>query len=1092
MKRWIAFFLTLAMALSVLAVPASARAAEPTEEPIYVFTEEDNARIEQDVFAGIENVKTNAAKTCGGIGRMTEQDYVALIPQVIEVIENSETYVPGTLQQNGNFLVWQTTVGLPCCYDPRMEAKLHNTEDDPTPEDIALAEARADALLEELSEIQGGWPSSTKIGLIQPYWDSPTNYEDSSFNDYSPSYKAAWQALSTATGGEGIRFTMSNATVDNVAYTLSQCGLVMFDSHGSTDWSSGDDAASRANTSYLCLTTNAGVTSQDTQPAQGLYDTYYHCLSGSGYAFVDGTCIANHMNSNAPHSFLYMGICLGMATDGMESGLRAKGVEAVWGYSRSVTFYGDEKYVASLMRCIKEGDELGEAAAAVKEEYGYWDPAYPSYTCEQAVENYVAFPVVASSEDPYPERGTADSIQIVNSTWTLFTQYDINAVCNHEGWGTVTVSGHRITATPNTGYALAGYEILEGECTVTQNGNVFRVDAQTDCTVQINFSARTPATVIYDVPEGVSCENFNGYIDDTTVLPVPTGAPAANAHDYHFLGWTTAPVEDDVTTIPGFVKAGTEPTVTEPSVTYYALYSYFIAEDGYNEGEFTLVDAPRANWSGEYVVTYQGEKVLDASGSTTGSAISSAAADMSEVGGVLNGNILSNVNDDYIYVVEEVSSGVYSIKMKEPDVWLALITNSNSLNTADSDDENTARWTFAMGEDGVKISSVEYPERSLRFNPQANAFRCYKQGQQPVALYASAPGVKYYTTVPKNAEICDVHSFGDWTVATAPTCTEAGEEKRVCAVCGYTETRPVDALGHEYGDWIVTTEPTCTEAGEETRTCIRCDAFETRPVEPLGHDYAAVVTEPTCTEAGFTTYTCSRCNDSYTGDETEALGHDWDEGTVTVEPSYQASGVKTFTCARCGETKTEEIEKLANPFEDVHDEDFFFNPVMWALDESVTGGIDETHFAPEKTVMRADSMVFFWAANGRPEFTATDKTFKDVKKNHWAYKAVMWAVENGITAGTDEARTYFSPQRTCTRSEILQFLYAALGKPEYTIENPYSDVKDKHWYKDGAIWAYEKGLERGENGKFKAKTPCTRGYVVTYLYRYFTGNELAE
>ena len=181
-----------------------------------------------------------------------------------------------------------------------------------------------------------------------------------------------------------------------------------------------------------------------------------------------------------------------------------------------------------------------------------------------------------------------------------------------------------------------------------------------------------------------------------------------------------------------------------------------------------------------------------------------------------------------------------------------------------------------------------------------------------------------------------------------------------------------------------------------------------------------------------------------------------------------------------------------NPFVDVHESDFFFNPVMWAVGHTVTGGVDETHFAPERTVMRADSMVFFWAANDRPEFTATDKTFKDVKETHWAYKAVMWAVENGITGGTNTEGTKFSPKRTCSRSEILQFLYAAMGKPEISIENPYSDVKEKHWYYEGAIWAYEKGLEKGEGGRFNAATPCTRAYVVTYLYRYFTGSELAE
>ena len=181
-----------------------------------------------------------------------------------------------------------------------------------------------------------------------------------------------------------------------------------------------------------------------------------------------------------------------------------------------------------------------------------------------------------------------------------------------------------------------------------------------------------------------------------------------------------------------------------------------------------------------------------------------------------------------------------------------------------------------------------------------------------------------------------------------------------------------------------------------------------------------------------------------------------------------------------------------NPFVDVSESDFFFDPVMWALENDVTGGTDETHFSPNNTVMRADAMVFFWAAKGRPQYTGSPKSFKDVKKSHWAYDAVMWAVQNKITGGTDAEGTYFSPQRTCTRSEILQFLYAAMDKPSYTIANPYSDVKDKHWYRDGAIWAYEQGLEKGENGKFGAKTPCTRGYVVTYLYRFITGQELAE
>ena len=236
--------------------------------------------------------------------------------------------------------------------------------------------------------------------------------------------------------------------------------------------------------------------------------------------------------------------------------------------------------------------------------------------------------------------------------------------------------------------------------------------------------------------------------------------------------------------------------------------------------------------------------------------------------------------------------------------------------------------------------------------------------------------------------------------------------------------------------------------------------------------------------------------------DTYAFGYRYSEVPVEEtdedvywEPAYEKLDGFTVYGAPASAAKTYAVENefdfvAVNCFVDVKEDDFFFNPVMWALDNEVTGGIDVTHFAPEQTVMRCDAMTFFWAANNRPAHSLEQSPFKDVKAKHWYYNAVMWAVENGITGGTDE--THFSPKQTCTRSEILQFLYAAMGKPEYHIENPYSDVKAKSWYSDGAIWAYEAGLERGEDGKFQAKTPCTRGYVVTYLYRFVTGQELDQ
>ncbi|MBO4212373.1 MAG: hypothetical protein J5878_06930, partial [Oscillospiraceae bacterium] len=309
-KRLFALLLVLAMVVGL--IPTIASAGGRTDESDLpemerLYTEEDNEILDNDVFAKIANVESSAATRMGGTDRrMTEEDYIRIIPQVIEAIEASETYVPGTLQQNGCFLVWETTIGMPCCYDPRTEAMLNHDGTQLSGDQIAAAIEAENAA--NAAAVRGGTPTSTKIGLIQPYWDSSTNYADSAFLNYSPDYKTMWQKLYTATGGTGMRYSMGNATIDNVAKTMEECGLVIFDSHGTTDYSNGSgDYTSRANCSYLCLTTNTGVTTADTVAKQGQFGTYYDVMKGSGYAYVSGTAIANHMTKNAPHSLLYMG-----------------------------------------------------------------------------------------------------------------------------------------------------------------------------------------------------------------------------------------------------------------------------------------------------------------------------------------------------------------------------------------------------------------------------------------------------------------------------------------------------------------------------------------------------------------------------------------------------------------------------------------------------------------------------------------------------------------------------------------------------------------------------------------------------------------
>jgi hypothetical protein len=155
---------------------------------------------------------------------------------------------------------------------------------------------------------------------------------------------------------------------------------------------------------------------------------------------------------------------------------------------------------------------------------------------------------------------------------------------------------------------------------------------------------------------------------------------------------------------------------------------------------------------------------------------------------------------------------------------------------------------------------------------------------------------------------------------------------------------------------------------------------------------------------------------------------------------------------------------------------------LWAVRNKVTGGTSATTFSPENVCTRAQVVTFLWAANGRPEPVETQNPFKDVKETDWFYKAVLWAVENQITAGTSVDT--FSPDETCTRAQVVTFLYAAAGKPEVDDINFFVDVPDEAWYTTPIIWAVEQGITSGiGNNKFGPEQTCTRAQIVLFLYK---------
>ena len=187
--------------------------------------------------------------------------------------------------------------------------------------------------------------------------------------------------------------------------------------------------------------------------------------------------------------------------------------------------------------------------------------------------------------------------------------------------------------------------------------------------------------------------------------------------------------------------------------------------------------------------------------------------------------------------------------------------------------------------------------------------------------------------------------------------------------------------------------------------------------------------------------------------------------------------------AVCKVTVQEEPEPL--PFVDVPTGKYYYEAVRWAYFHTprVTSGTDATHFSPNATCTRAEVVTFLWAAKGKPDADWDANPFVDVKKSKFYFKPVLWAYQNGITSGTDA--THFNPNGKCTRAQVVTFLWAMNGKPEPKPgNNPFKDVKKSNWYYKAVLWAYQNGITKGtDQTHFSPTKTCTRAEVVTFLYK---------
>lgn len=280
-----------------------------------------------------------------------------------------------------------------------------------------------------------------------------------------------------------------------------------------------------------------------------------------------------------------------------------------------------------------------------------------------------------------------------------------------------------------------------------------------------------------------------------------------------------------------------------------------------------------------------------------------------------------------------------------------------------------------------------------------------------------------------------------------------------------------------YKGSLVATTTQAVEAKSSSSSRPRYDV--TTPSKP---ENGSVTVDPERARSG------SRVTVTVTPDSGYKLGElvVTDKDGKKLELTDKGNGQYTFTMPSGKvEVAAEFVKEVeVSPFADVATDAYYYDAVKWAVEKGVTNGVSETLFGPDQACTRAQIVTFLWRAAGSPE-PKSGSSFADVAADAYYAKAVAWAVENGITKGTSE--TTFHPDETCTRAQGVTFLYRALGKLA-AAQAGFTDVAADSYYADAVNWAAENGVTKGiSETLFGPDGSCTRAQIVTFLYRAYQG-----
>ena len=320
-----------------------------------------------------------------------------------------------------------------------------------------------------------------------------------------------------------------------------------------------------------------------------------------------------------------------------------------------------------------------------------------------------------------------------------------------------------------------------------------------------------------------------------------------------------------------------------------------------------------------------------------------------------------------------------------------------------------------------------------------------------------------------HAEGCEL----EWVV------TETDHEQKY-SLCGKVT---IAKEKHTFGDWTITQRPTLNRDGEKERICQICQYKETKTIPATGSNYSYYTIKATAGTGG---------SISPSGNVSVREGRD-QAFTITPDKGYAVANVK-IDGRSIGAVKSHTFENVrrnhtievsfarANEFIDVPAGSYFYEAVMWAVENGVTTGVSASRFDPNGVCTRAQAVTFLWRAAGSPNPETRTMPFTDVPAGSYYYDAVLWAVENGITKGTSD--TTFSPNVTCSRAQIVTFLWRSEKSPAAGTANPFADVKSTAYYADAVLWAVKEDITKGTTSTtFSPDADCTRAQIVTFLWR---------